>query len=393
MTASPVLVVVAAMVLMMTSWLVSGRPRQFRVIWENSRCSILFHLEVPGGKWQQVTSRPVSRARSASAGLPGPVPPPVGPPGVAADQQPPRGRVGVPARQVPPAADGLHRQRGGVVVGAHVHEPGVRPDVVDPVRDRVPALLIVEAVITDLHRAARRPPLPPGLRILPDLLLLLGIHADHRLARGQVLPRLRGDIPELGIAVRMPPPLGHLRVGLGGKPLPAQQPPDRLRAAPVPGRGQLTRELLHALGRPQQRRSRIPPGGILHQVQQRRHQPGISPGQRLARARPADPAFRRDLPGLQLRRPIRDRLPRRPGHLGHRADPAVPGRPRHHPQRQPPGLLIQHRQQQLQLRPDTPQELRARAHTSILARDTPETRLITECLRGCPDPPRKPDPP
>jgi len=42
--------------LMMTSWLVSGRPRQFRVIWENSRCSILFHLEVPGGKWQQVIS-------------------------------------------------------------------------------------------------------------------------------------------------------------------------------------------------------------------------------------------------------------------------------------------------------------------------------------------------
>jgi hypothetical protein len=47
---SPVEVVTAPMVLMMTSWLVSGRPRQARVIWENSRCSIRFHLEVPGGK-------------------------------------------------------------------------------------------------------------------------------------------------------------------------------------------------------------------------------------------------------------------------------------------------------------------------------------------------------
>jgi hypothetical protein len=47
-TVSPVAVVTAAMVLMMTSWLVSGRARQFRVIWENSRCSILFHLLVPG---------------------------------------------------------------------------------------------------------------------------------------------------------------------------------------------------------------------------------------------------------------------------------------------------------------------------------------------------------
>ena len=65
-TASPVAVVVAAIVFTITSWLVSGRPRQFMVIWLNSRCSILFHLEVPGGKWQQVISRPVWAARAAS---------------------------------------------------------------------------------------------------------------------------------------------------------------------------------------------------------------------------------------------------------------------------------------------------------------------------------------
>ena len=28
---------------------VSGRPRQFCVMWQNSRCSILFHFDVPGG--------------------------------------------------------------------------------------------------------------------------------------------------------------------------------------------------------------------------------------------------------------------------------------------------------------------------------------------------------
>ena len=55
------------MVCTMTSWLVSGRPRQFMVMWENSRCSILFHLEVPGGKWQQVISSPVSTASAASS--------------------------------------------------------------------------------------------------------------------------------------------------------------------------------------------------------------------------------------------------------------------------------------------------------------------------------------
>ena len=66
-TGSPVRVVVAAMVCTMTSWLVSGRPRQFIVMWENSRCSTLFHFDVPGGKWQQVISSPVSTASAASS--------------------------------------------------------------------------------------------------------------------------------------------------------------------------------------------------------------------------------------------------------------------------------------------------------------------------------------
>ncbi|MGW7261609.1 hypothetical protein [Streptomyces sp. NPDC054834] len=43
MTRSPVLVVVAAMDWTMTSWLVSGRPRQFMVMCEKSRCSTERH--------------------------------------------------------------------------------------------------------------------------------------------------------------------------------------------------------------------------------------------------------------------------------------------------------------------------------------------------------------
>ncbi len=66
-TRNPVRVVVAAMVLMMTSWLVSGRPRQFIEMWANSRCSMAFHLEVPGGKWQQVISSPARAAKAASS--------------------------------------------------------------------------------------------------------------------------------------------------------------------------------------------------------------------------------------------------------------------------------------------------------------------------------------
>jgi hypothetical protein len=43
------LVVVAPISSTTASRSVSGRPRQFCVMWQNRRCSILFHFDVPGG--------------------------------------------------------------------------------------------------------------------------------------------------------------------------------------------------------------------------------------------------------------------------------------------------------------------------------------------------------
>jgi len=60
-------VVVAAISSTTTSWETSGRPRQLTEIALNSRCSIPFYLEVPGGKWQTVTASPVSAANLASS--------------------------------------------------------------------------------------------------------------------------------------------------------------------------------------------------------------------------------------------------------------------------------------------------------------------------------------
>src|SRR3954452_25216876 len=48
-TVSPLVVVVAAIRSTTAAWLMSGRPRQFWVMWQNKQCSILFHFEVPGG--------------------------------------------------------------------------------------------------------------------------------------------------------------------------------------------------------------------------------------------------------------------------------------------------------------------------------------------------------
>src|SRR4051794_31330196 len=60
----PPSVAVFAIRLMITSWLTSGRPRQFWVMWQNIRCSILFHLLVPGGKWHTLILKPIASANS-----------------------------------------------------------------------------------------------------------------------------------------------------------------------------------------------------------------------------------------------------------------------------------------------------------------------------------------
>ena len=283
-------------------------------------------------------------------GLPGPVAPAVGPAGVAGDQQPGRVRVGVPADQVPPAADGLHRERGGVVVGADVHEPGVRG------RRRRPR---TGSRARPAHRrSCGRGPAPgrpsgrhsrPACAYSPTCSFFLA----STLITG--CPAARCSLAWAAIyrnwasrsGCRLPSV--DLRVGLGGEPLLVQQPPGRLRAAPVP--------LRRSARRPGASRSwsstpaataghpaRSPPPGPAAPAPAR----GSRLRELLAARRPdgGPGPVRRHLPGVQLRRAVRDRLPRRPGHLGHRADPAVPGGPRHRPQHQPPRLLIQHRQQQ-----------------------------------------------
>ena len=51
----------------MTSSEISGLARQLRLMKLNRRCSILFHLLVPGGKWQTWICRPVWSASFCSS--------------------------------------------------------------------------------------------------------------------------------------------------------------------------------------------------------------------------------------------------------------------------------------------------------------------------------------
>src|SRR3979411_1000028 len=101
---------------------------------EKRRCSILFHLLVPGGRWLTTMSRPSSLASFCSSRFhsrnPGPLrrraPGAVAASAIGGDQQP--GRVGVtrPPEVEPPLADAVHREGGRVMVDADTHPPGIR---------------------------------------------------------------------------------------------------------------------------------------------------------------------------------------------------------------------------------------------------------------------------
>jgi hypothetical protein len=194
----------------------------------------------------------------------------VGPAGVAGDQQPLRARVAGRAVGLPPLPQRVHRERGRVMAGAHRHEPPVGGDVVDPVRDDLPRLRVREAVVADRHRIPRRPPRPAVPVIRAQLLLLLRIHADHRLPGRPELHDHRVDVPELGVAVRVPLPLDRPRHPLQAVAVLPQHPRDRVLPAPQPPPGQLPLQIPQRQRAPGDLRHRITPRGRLDQLLQRR---------------------------------------------------------------------------------------------------------------------------
>jgi hypothetical protein len=133
----------------------------------------------------------------------------------------------------------------------------------------------VEAVVLHLHRIAGGAPLPPGVRQLPQLFLLLGIDADDRLTTGLVLLDLLVDVAELRVPVGVLLALQRLGAGLQAEALPFQKPPDGRSGDRVSLPGQLLCEVAQGLGGPAQRRHRITPLVRLHQLQQRRNQQRI----------------------------------------------------------------------------------------------------------------------
>src|SRR5450759_3857024 len=119
----------------MTSRLVRGFPRQLTLMKLKRRCSILFHLLVPGGKWRTWMARPVLLGESLQLCFPEAEAIAVTAAAVGCDRE--GGGVGVAllAEVFPPAQDRVDRELGGVVVDPDVDPAPVVGEVVDPVGD------------------------------------------------------------------------------------------------------------------------------------------------------------------------------------------------------------------------------------------------------------------
>ncbi len=236
------------------------------------------------------------------------------------------------------------------MVGAHVHPAGVGCQVIDPVGDRLAQVLVGEVVGGDLGRLALRPPFPAAVLIRPDQLLLLGVHADHRVTGVLMGTGLLIDVAELRVPVRVLAALDGLGVALQAEPLRPQQVTHGVRADLMALAGQFLRQRAGRLRRPPQRRHRIPPLHRLHQRQQRQAQPRIQLGGPLAPpARPPRPAQRLS-PRVQLIHSQRHRGLADPGSPGHQPDPAMAQRPGLRSHQEPPLPLIQMREDRPELR-------------------------------------------
>src|SRR3954453_19485732 len=99
----------------------------------NSRCSIRFHLLVPGGRWATVTDSPVSSAKPCNSRFHSRTRTPLRPPQSAVISNRGAGGVGGPAERPPQGPNSLEGEGGGVVIDAEIDPSGIRGDVVDAV--------------------------------------------------------------------------------------------------------------------------------------------------------------------------------------------------------------------------------------------------------------------
>src|SRR5271166_3187253 len=147
--------------------------------------------------------RPVSSASCWRANFQSRSREPLEPPPSAVINQAPHPGIELPTHLIEPASDGVDGELPGVVVDSEADIAEVGADVVDPVRDDLAQLLVLEIVSVDLDRFALRPIVATAVLEFAQQFLLLRVDRYHGFAGRLKRLDLRVDIFELGVAIRM----------------------------------------------------------------------------------------------------------------------------------------------------------------------------------------------
>ena len=184
-------------------------PRQFSVMWQNSRCSILFHFDVPGGKCDTLIVKPVRSAKRCNSTFQRRRALLLPPASAVMSSSRASGYVCFP-HVAPPAGNRFDGEGRRVVIDADADPARVLREVVDAVGNGFAERRVDEIMHAHLHRIAAGLPFAPAIRKRADQLFLLRIHRDHGGATAvkQVHPIV--DERELLIAVGMIRPFDRL---------------------------------------------------------------------------------------------------------------------------------------------------------------------------------------
>ena len=254
----------------------------------------------------------------------------------------------------PPGPDRRHREGGRVMVHADAHPADVGVQVIDPIRNGLAQCGVDKIVDADLGRLALGVPLLPSVFEVADQLLLLRVDRDDRLAPVLKVAHTGGDVLKLGVAIRVLGAFARLACSLQAVTGRVEQLTDQLRTDLVPLGLQLGGEAPHTLAGPAQRRLGIAAGRRLHQglqVPEQRRVLGRSP---LAPGpRPPHPRRLGDRCSagvlLHLTNARADGLAGQACGASHSADATVTERPCFCRRPTPPGQLVQHGTEGLEL--------------------------------------------
>src|ERR1019366_1244243 len=271
---------------------------------------------------------------------------------IAGNQQAIACGVALASHQLAPAANRVYGEFGSVVVDADADPPDIRADVIDSIRSDFAEFLVDEIMNLDLVGTTLRTVVAARVLVRADGFLFLRVDRDHGLTGGLKGFDLRVDEFELSVPVGMLAAFQALAVDLTTVAERFEQLRNPARRNPMPHLSQRERELLMALGHPQQRSHRVAQRRRLQQAAQVLQQRRIGSHERWASPSWTPNLRTRGIDRLQIRQATIDRAARNPRRPSTRAAPAISGRTRLRRTEQPPAPLVQARPHRLEAAPN-----------------------------------------